>query len=115
MPDTSDEAVEAAAKAIVEQLVADELGWVDADDMTDMTIDVRGFDLAAAVRAAAPHLVGERKLVRTYYRSVTADGELWCESKDPQEVRQMSEGKDCAFEVIHYYETTDGWQEWARG
>lgn len=56
--------------------------------------------------------MSERKLVRTYYRSLTPDGELWCESRDPLEVIEMSEGQNCTFEVVRFYEVTDGWQEW---
>jgi len=62
--------------------------------------------------AAAPHLLGSGRLVSTYYRSLTLDGSVWCESHNPDEVRKMSEGVDCIFEVIHHYEQTDGWQKW---
>lgn len=57
----------------------------------------------------------DRKLVRTYYRSITPDRKVWCESKNPAEVMAMSEGKDCIFEVMRVYETTDDWEEWVGG
>jgi len=56
--------------------------------------------------------MSERKLIRTYYRSVLPDGSIWCESRDPEEVKRMSEGRDCAFDKLDIYETTDGWEEW---
>lgn len=52
------------------------------------------------------------KRTHSYYRSLTPDGKLWCESKSPDEVREMSEGVDCTFEVLHFYEVTDGWKDW---
>jgi hypothetical protein len=55
---------------------------------------------------------GERRLVRTYYRSLTPDGIVWCESSNPAEVRRRSEDKDCTFEKISFYEVTAGWEPW---
>jgi hypothetical protein len=46
-----EEAVDAATKVLVDSLAANELGWVDADDLSVVVIDVRDFDLAAAVTA----------------------------------------------------------------
>lgn len=65
------------------------------------------------LEAAAPHLMADHgRLTRSYYRSITPDGELWCESSDPEEVREMSEGKECTFQVANVYEIDSGWQEW---
>jgi hypothetical protein len=59
----SDEAVEAAARALVEALKGDNTGYVDASFPNDTTIDISGFDLPAAVRtileAAAPFLMAQ--------------------------------------------------------
>lgn len=52
----------------------------------------------------------KRELVRTYYRSITPDGTLWCESRDLREVIERSEGLNCTFETMRVYETTDGWE-----
>lgn len=52
------------------------------------------------------------RLVRTYYRSFTSDGRLWCESKDSDEVIGVSKGQKCTFERVEYFEITDGWQPW---
>lgn len=99
----SDEAIEAAVDALVASTLGDRHG-INGEEFVEAA--------RAALEAAAPHLMSDRKHVRTHYRSVTPDGEVWCESKDPQEVRKMSEGHDCVFEAIKFYETTDGWQEW---
>jgi len=48
----SDEAVEAATKAVIAALSAMELGWVDTDTPDGVTIDVRDFNLTAAISAA---------------------------------------------------------------
>jgi hypothetical protein len=57
-----DEAVEAA---LVGLIAAFESGYIDADDTSDVLIDIAGFDLASAVRAAleaaAPHILAEAK------------------------------------------------------
>lgn len=50
--------------------------------------------------------------VRQYYRSLTPDGKLWCESRDPEEVRRMSVSKGCTFERLDVYEITEGWKPW---
>ena len=50
--------------------------------------------------------------VRTYYRSLTPDGKLWCETRDPEEVIERSQGMDCTFERVDVYEVTEGWQPW---
>jgi hypothetical protein len=61
----SDEAVEAAARALVEALKGDNTGYVDASFPNDTTIDISGFDLPAAVRtileAAAPILLSHER------------------------------------------------------
>ena len=54
-----EEAVDAAAKQIIAHLASAESGYVDAEDMSDVVIDV-SFDLTSAVRdaleAAFPYL-----------------------------------------------------------
>lgn len=58
-----EEAVEAVVKAVAERLAENEHGWVDADDLADMVIDVRDFDMRAAIssaiEAAAPYIAAE--------------------------------------------------------
>lgn len=54
----------------------------------------------------------EVKIIKTWYRSILSDGTLWCESSDPGEVIRMSEGYECIFQKIVFYETTDGWEKW---
>ncbi|MDT0171060.1 hypothetical protein [Pseudarthrobacter sp. BRE9] len=55
------EAVEAATNSVIASLCAMDLGWVDADAPDGVTIDVREFDLTAAIRAAleaaAPYML----------------------------------------------------------
>lgn len=51
------------------------------------------------------------RLTRTYYRSML-EGRLWCESRDPEEVKRMSKGHNCIFEKVEYFEITAGWEEW---
>lgn len=50
--------------------------------------------------------------VRTYYRSLTPDGKLWCESRDPDEVVQRSEGEGITFERSDVWMVTQGWKHW---
>jgi hypothetical protein len=61
----SDEAVQAAARALVEALKGDNTGYVDASFHNDTTIDISGFNLPAAVRAileaAAPILLSHER------------------------------------------------------
>ena len=49
--------------------------------------------------------------IRTYYSSYTPDGKLWCQTRDPEEVRERSKGKDCTFERYDVYErgVTSAW------
>lgn len=47
-----------------------------------------------------------------WYRSVTPDGKVWCESRDPDEVVEASEGKDCTFWQFPTFTVRAGWQPW---
>lgn len=54
-----------------------------------------------------------RKHVRTWYRSLTPDGKLWCESADPLEVRRMTHPRETlTYEKFLVYEVSDGWMPW---
>jgi hypothetical protein len=66
------------------------------------------------LQAAAPHIRAQedRKLVNTWYRSLTPDGKVWCESRDPDEVQRMSKGKNCTYEKYETYEVATGWEAW---
>lgn len=56
-----EEAVGAATKSVIASLRSMELGWVDPDTPDGVTIDVRDFDLTAAMNAAleaaAPYML----------------------------------------------------------
>jgi hypothetical protein len=52
--------------------------------------------------------------VRTYYRSRTPDGMIWCESRDPDEVRRMRHPVlPVTLERMDVYEFTPGWRTWS--
>lgn len=56
------------------------------------------------------------KLVRSYYRSLLEDGTMWCESRDPEEVINMTADKpNATYERLDVYETADGWYPWMEG
>lgn len=61
---------------------------------------------------------GELLHARTYYRSMTAAGSIWCESRDPREVlSQTSLGEargkgPFTYQRLDVYETTHGWKMW---
>lgn len=50
----------------------------------------------------------------TWYRSLTPDGKLWCESSDPQEVIERSEGKGCTFQIHRVRLISEGWEPWEK-
>lgn len=52
-----DDAIEAAARAIVGRI--DAAGYVEAGDLSNVTIDIQDFDLRAALKAAALYLAPE--------------------------------------------------------
>ena len=58
-----EKAIGAATESVIASLRAMELGWVDTDMPDGVTIDVRDFDLTAAIsealEAAAPHMLAE--------------------------------------------------------
>lgn len=54
-----------------------------------------------------------RKYSHTYYRSLTPDGKLWCESRNPVEVRaQKHPTKKLTYEKYIVHEVSDGWMPW---
>ena len=57
-----EKAIGAATESVIASLRAMELGWVDTDMPDGVTIDVRDFDLTAAIsealEAAAPYMLG---------------------------------------------------------
>lgn len=90
----SDEAVEAAAKELIDRLKANELGYVDAEDPTEATVDVREFDLSAAIRAAleaaAPHMLDEADLMRWKLQAIREWSEAMInQSHSPQYGRDV--------------------------
>ena len=55
----------------------------------------------------------DMKLVRSWYRSlIVGSRQLWCESSDPQEVLEMSKGREVVFEKFETYEVSSGWGKW---
>jgi hypothetical protein len=48
-----------------------------------------------------------------WYRSLTPDGKVWCESRDPKEVVVMSAGKGCRFEKLTTYIVHGDWEPWS--
>lgn len=57
--------------------------------------------------------------VRTYYRALIAGTrEVWCESRDPEEVAQSGSIRDkgktvqLVFEKLEVYEVSSGWGKW---
>lgn len=67
---------------------------------------------AAVIAAAGWAKWPELEPKKTWYRSLYGNGRVWCESSDPDEVREMSKGKDCTFERYDIYEVTERWQPW---
>ena len=54
-----------------------------------------------------------RQIVRTYYKSLTPNGNMWCESRDPDEVRRHTHPTEkLTYEKFEIYEISDGWQTW---
>lgn len=52
------------------------------------------------------------RVVGIWYRSLTPDGKVWCESSDPDEVMQQSVGMRCVFQRLEVVQTTRPWREW---
>lgn len=51
--------------------------------------------------------------VRVYYRSLIAGTrELWCESRNPQEVLEVSKRREVVLEKLEVYEVASGWGKW---
>lgn len=47
-----------------------------------------------------------------WYRSLTPDGKVWCESSDPNDVVARSAGKVCRFEKLTTYFVRGDWEQW---
>jgi len=48
-----------------------------------------------------------------WYRSLTPDGKLWCESSNLDEVLRMSVGKNCTYQRQINELVTHPWEEWS--
>jgi len=69
-------------------------------------------DLAAMHAEAVAN--ENRRLVRSVYRSLRADGSLWCESSSPDEVVQNTADQvGASFQRFDIYEVFGGWRSWA--
>lgn len=53
-----------------------------------------------------------REVFKIWYRSLTPDGKLWCESSSPTEVAESSEGMDCTFQRLVIEMVTNPWEPW---
>ena len=51
-----------------------------------------------------------RRVFSVWYRSVAADGSVWCEGRNPEEVREMSPGR--ALQKLVTWQVSDGWEPW---
>jgi hypothetical protein len=52
-------------------------------------------------------------VVRTYYRALVAGTrELWCESRNPGEVLELSKRREVVLEKLEVYEVSSGWGKW---
>jgi hypothetical protein len=76
--------------------------------------------LAAGWRAPdAEQFVIGHQVGKTWYRSLTPDGKVWCESSDREDFiddEGLDTGPDGApltFQKLTHYSATSGWQEWA--
>jgi hypothetical protein len=56
---------------------------------------------------------------KTWYRSLTPDGKVWCESSDREDfiddegLDTGPDGVPLTFQKLTHYSATSGWQEWA--
>lgn len=88
-------AVEAAVRSLVQSLRGDGMGYVSAEYVTDMVIDVREFDMHAAARgaleAAAPHMLA----------GVTALADAWeARGEHDMEVSKAIKDEYIASEIL---------------
>jgi hypothetical protein len=69
--------------------------------------------LAGAGRLA-PDVAGRGRVrvTQTWYRSLQADGSIWCESRNAREMVKMSEGIAAKFEQMVTTEVTGAWEPW---
>jgi hypothetical protein len=66
--------------------------------------------LAEAGRLLPPD--EHREIFKTWYRSLTPDGGLWCESSNPAEVREMTTGDGYTFQKLDVVTVRTGWRPW---
>jgi hypothetical protein len=52
------------------------------------------------------------KITQIWYRSLQADGSVWCESGNAREVVRMSKGIAAKFERLVIAEVTGVWEPW---
>ena len=91
--------------------LVDDLMTVWGDATIDGEDELRA-RIEAAVRNQARDPLHVRHL-KTLYRSVRADGTVWCESSDPRDPVTRTNGlTDLRFQRFDMYEVSDGWQPW---
>lgn len=89
--------------------------WWRVTGPDDKCVVVSDQDMAEMIESVLNSADGP---VRTYYRSVTTEGSLWCESGDPEEVRRRSSLTPHhsvtidRFERFDVYEFGTGWKRW---
>lgn len=63
------------------------------------------------LRAGLDHAHIERG--RTWYRALSPDGSLWCETSNPREVAESIEGKDgFTLQQLKCYIVRTPWESW---
>jgi hypothetical protein len=104
------------------------------DDLAELILDYNSadiqnrddaYDAADAILAAgwrapdAEQFVIGHQVGKTWYRSLTPDGKVWCESSDREDFID-DEGLDTGpngvpltFQKLTHYSATSGWQEWS--
>jgi hypothetical protein len=54
------------------------------------------------------------ELMSVWYRSLTPDGRVWCESSDPEEVKQPHpKGVELTFQKMEVRKVSEGWIPWS--
>jgi hypothetical protein len=116
----TDEEIQRAARAIA-RVVADRgklpgswtveqyAGTSYAQDFARAVIEADRAALAEAGRLLPPD--GYRKIFSTWYRSLDLDGQLWCESSDPTEIRRRSK-PGFTLQKLEIFEVNAGWVAW---
>lgn len=94
------------------QLVTDAMREAPAVDLSDYARAVLTA-LADAGRLTPADAVQPRvKILHIWYRSLQADGSVWCESSSGREVVALSEGIAVRFERLLVTEVTGAWEPW---